>query len=125
MTPTNQNCAGRNRKDGWLVVTRYPAAAPRRVPQSCGRNFVHSTFVVKVDGAEEVYNAERRDGGESILRGPSLRLAGMNLVCQLDQLALDPVGEIDDALHVAIADGANVIKPGRRSERFLIHEMCF
>jgi hypothetical protein len=29
---------------------------------------------------------------------------------------LDPVGEIDDALHVAIADGANVIKPGRRSE---------
>jgi hypothetical protein len=47
---------------------------------------------------------------------PSLRLAGMNLVCQLDQLALDPVGEIDDALHVAIAGGANVIKPGRRSE---------
>ena len=29
----------------------------------------------------------------------------MNLVCQLDQLALDPVGEIDNALHVAIADG--------------------
>ena len=59
---------------------------------------------------------KRRDGGESILRCPSLRLAGMNLVCQLDQLAIDPVGEIDDALHVAIADGANVIKPGRRSE---------
>jgi hypothetical protein len=59
---------------------------------------------------------KRRDGGESILRCPSLRLAGMNLVCQLDQLALDPVGEIDDALHVAIADGANVIKLGRRSE---------
>ena len=46
----------------------------------------------------------------------SVVLAGMNLVCQLDQLAIDPVGEIDDALHVAIADGANVIKPGRRSE---------
>src|SRR6478672_11337618 len=107
MTPTNQNCAGRNRKDGWLVVARYPAAAPRRVPQSCGRNFVHSTFVVKVDGAEEVYNAERRDGGESILRCPSLRLAGMNLVCQLDQLG-SIRSEIDDALHVAIADGANV-----------------
>jgi hypothetical protein len=47
---------------------------------------------------------KRRDGGESILRCPSLRLAGMNLVCQLDQLALDPVGEIDNALHVAIAE---------------------
>jgi len=40
----------------------------------------------------------------------------MNLLCQLDQLALDPVGEIDNALHVAIADGANMIKPGCRSE---------
>jgi hypothetical protein len=29
----------------------------------------------------------------------------MNLVGQLAQLALDPVGEIDGALHVAIADG--------------------
>ena len=35
---------------------------------------------------------QRRDGGDGILRCPSLRLAGMNLVCQLDQLAFDPVG---------------------------------
>jgi hypothetical protein len=41
------------------------------------------------------------------------------------QEAVDNVREVGDTLAVAIADGANVIKPGRRSERFLIHEMCF
>jgi hypothetical protein len=38
----------------------------------------------------------------------------MNLVGKFAQFALDSVGEINDALHVAIADGADVMDLGRR-----------
>jgi len=41
-------------------------------------------------------------------------LAGMNLVGKFAQFALDSVGEINDALHVAIADGADMMDLGRR-----------
>ena len=38
----------------------------------------------------------------------------MHLVGKFVQFALDSVGEINDALNVAIADTPDVLKPGRR-----------
>jgi len=38
----------------------------------------------------------------------------MHLVGNFVQFALDSVGEINDALNVAIADTPDVLKPGRR-----------